>query len=75
MTIVPFEALPITTIPTTISSTTSTGDTADQLENAVQNMSLQTKEIKRLEGQVKLLHDHQMNIETFHAAELQRAQN
>jgi len=39
-TIVHFEALPITTIPTTISATTSIGDVADQLANVVKSMSL-----------------------------------
>ena len=75
MVFVPLQALPITTIPTTISSTTSTGDIAYQLDNAVQNMSLQTEEIKKLQGQVKLLQDHQKKTETFHTTELQRAQN
>jgi len=74
-TIVPLEELPITTIPTTISATTSTGDVADQLENLVQNMSLQTKEIKKLQDEVKLEEDHQKKTKTFHVAELQRAQN
>lgn len=46
--VVPLEALPITTIPTNTSSTTSTGAAADQLAYAVQNMSLQTDEIKIL---------------------------
>jgi len=43
ITVVLLEALPITAIPTTTSSTTSTGDAADQLANEVQNMSLQNE--------------------------------
>jgi len=75
MIVVPLEALPITVIPTVTSSTISTGDTTEQLVNAVQNMSLQTEEMKILQAQVNLLQDHQANTETFDAVELQRAQN
>lgn len=75
MVVVPLQALPITTIPTNISSTTSTGDVAYQLANAVQNMSLQTEEIKKLQDQFKLLQDHQTKTGNLHAVELQRAQN
>lgn len=74
-TIVLLEALTITAIPTAISATTSTGYATDQLAHEVQNMSLQTKEIKNLQDQVKLLEDHQKKTEIFHATELQRAQN
>ena len=69
------EALPIIAIPTTISATTSIGDVADQLAHAIQNMSLQTEEIKNLQDQVKLIQDDQTKTENFYAAELQRAQN
>ncbi len=70
MVVFPLQPLPITTIPTTIYSSTSTGDVVDQLENAIQNMSLQTEEIKKLQDQVKLLQDHEKKTETFHVAEL-----
>ena len=53
--VVPLEALLITTIPTSIYFVTNTGDVADQLGNVVQNMSLQTQEINKLQAQVKLL--------------------
>jgi len=71
----PLEALPITVILTAILATTSTRDVADQLFHAIQNMFLQTKEIKKLHDQVKLLEDHQKKSDIFHVAELQRAQN
>lgn len=71
----PLEALPITVIPTSISTTTSRGDVVNQLSNAVQNMSFQTEEIKKLQDQVKLLEDHQKKYEIFNATEIQRAQN
>jgi len=70
MTVVPLEALRISTIPTTISSTTRTGDATDQLENTIQNISLQIEEIKRLQTQVNILQDHQTKTGTFHAAKL-----
>ena len=44
--IVPLEVVPLTTIPTSITSTTSIGEAADQLAKSVENMSLQTEEIK-----------------------------
>ena len=71
----PLEKLPITVIPIAIYATTSTRDVADQLTNVVQNMSLQTGEIKMLQDQVKLPEDHHQKSEIFHAAKLQRAQN
>lgn len=55
MIVSPLEALPITTIPTSIYFVTNTGDVADQLGNVVQNMSLQTQDINKLQAQVKLL--------------------
>lgn len=41
----------------------------------VQNMSLQTEGIKKLQDPVKILWDHQKKTKNFHAAEQQRAQN
>lgn len=48
MFIVPLEAIPLITIPTSTYSTTNTGNTADQLASVVENMSLQIEEIKIL---------------------------
>lgn len=73
--VVRLEALPITSIPTTLSSTTSTRDVEYQLKNVVQIISLQTKDIKKLQYQVKIIQDHQNKTSIFHATELQRAQN
>jgi len=65
--IVPLQVEPLIVIPTATSSTTNTGTAVDQLASAVENMSLQTEEIKILQAQVNIPQDQTTKTETFHA--------
>jgi len=49
--------VPLTEIPTATYSTTNTWTTVDQLVSAVENMPLQTEEIKILQAKVNILQD------------------
>ena len=71
----PLESLLITTIHTAISATISKGYVLEQLATTIQNIKLQTEEIKKLQDQVKLLENQQNKSGTLHVVELQRAQN
>ena len=77
--IVPLNAMPLITIPTTGATTSTTPlaqsiDSAEKLTKAVENMSIQTKEIKRLHGQVKALQDQKTKSEASHLAEAHKSQ-
>ena len=52
---VPLEVVPLTSIHTATTSTTNTADGAKQLKQAVENLSIQIEEIKKLKNQFKLL--------------------
>ena len=72
---VPLEVVPLAVIPIAKPSTTSTADGAEQLTKAVQNMSIQEEEIKKIQPQVKLLQYQNSKDKSSHAVEAQRAKN
>ena len=66
---VPLEAVPLAAIPIAQTSTASTADGAEQRTKAVQNMSIQEEEIKKLQDQVKLLQLQKSNADSSHVVE------
>ena len=71
---VPLDFVPLTAIPAATNSTKKTKDGAKQLTKAVENLSIQTQEIKKMQDQVKVLQEQRSRTKASHPAETQRAQ-
>lgn len=77
MAIVPLDVVPLSQLPsigTTSAPTTSTqAPSAEQVTHTLQNMSLQSKEIETLQGQIKTLEVRKAKADTARAAELDKS--
>ena len=74
MAIVPLDVVPIAVIPTDTLATTITSGGTEQLAKAMENMSIQTEEIKKLEAQNNTLKDIKVRSDNAHEIEIKRAQ-
>lgn len=71
MDIVPLAAILVTRVSTSATtSTTSTTKGAGKLAEAVQNLSIQTREIMKLQNELKELQHMKIVANTSHATEL-----
>ena len=60
------EAVPISTIPSIVHTTTGTFSRTDQLSKAMESMTLQFEEIHKLEAQIGILKEQKAGSETAH---------
>ena len=74
MAIFPLDDVPITSIPTATPKTTGSLGGTEQLAKAMENMTIRTTKIKKLEAEINTLKDLKKRSDNAHEIEIQRAQ-
>ena len=73
MAIIPLEVVPLAAVPSITSAATCTSSGTEQLAKAMENISIETEEIKRLEAQINILKDQKVSSNNAHEIKEQRA--
>ena len=66
MALIPLEVVPISSIPSVVPAATGASDGTDLLSKAMESMTLQSQEIKKLETQIGILRDQKARSDTAH---------